>query len=286
MAGNEEAVKKIRRQDAAFTLVELLVVIGIIAVLIAILLPALNRARQEAALVSCSSQMRQIGAMFSFYSNDYSGYYPALGGLYGPPNNPNDDQYGDCIEVMQAYQQHVNMYDIEAYTATYTKQQIWVCPSDTDANDLNFTPYSNELRYVSYFPNEYAWFGARPDSDRPQWSTPTSYEATVRAIKPGRIHCSTIPNGLSGIVMLTEGSFAISAVDYVFYQNSTYQSAVLAYGGRMWPAAAGGGNILYRHNDSKYMNILYFDGHVEMSNYQDCQTALLSMLTYPDPYTH
>src|SRR5258708_719419 len=67
------------RRSAGFTLVELLVVIGIIALLISILLPALSRARESGNRVKCLANLRQLTFAWMSYANDNKGWMPGAG---------------------------------------------------------------------------------------------------------------------------------------------------------------------------------------------------------------
>lgn len=65
-----------RSNDNAFTLVELLVVISIIALLLSMLMPSLGKVRSQAQATVCLSNLQQIGMAVKLYSNDYNGYFP------------------------------------------------------------------------------------------------------------------------------------------------------------------------------------------------------------------
>lgn len=76
-----------------FSLVELLVVIGIIAILIAMLMPTLRLAREYAHRTKCAAQLRQIGFGFQMYANSNRGWLPAWSGWHTwPPGQPEDTE--------------------------------------------------------------------------------------------------------------------------------------------------------------------------------------------------
>jgi prepilin-type N-terminal cleavage/methylation domain-containing protein/prepilin-type processing-associated H-X9-DG protein len=75
------------KRNRAFTLVELLVVIGIIAILVALLLPALQGARKQADRTKCLACLQQLGGAYMIYANDHKGMWPMQRQQYYTPSN-------------------------------------------------------------------------------------------------------------------------------------------------------------------------------------------------------
>ena len=123
-----------QRSNRGFTLVELLVVIGIIALLIGILLPTLSRARQAAASVACLSNMRQLGQASMFFVNDHNQWTVKSWENSGPFADP--DTHGGPPVVkrsssaeMWQWQPFQWGWDSVLYTYTETKD-VFRCPGD------------------------------------------------------------------------------------------------------------------------------------------------------------
>jgi len=88
-----------RRIQTAFTLIELLVVIAIIAILAAMLLPALSRAKETGRRIVCTNNLRQLGLASQIYLGDNQGVYPPRGGNNRWPNRFYDN-YGKSVKLL------------------------------------------------------------------------------------------------------------------------------------------------------------------------------------------
>ena len=122
------------KQDC-FTLIELLVVIAIIAILAAILLPALQSARERAKTTGCLNNLKQVSGVFNTYSDTFNDIVPPYE-VRRPPGTGS----GSTIHWLATDSWFVKQLNPGASTKNYP--QAFTCPSVTKANNLNWKQFA------------------------------------------------------------------------------------------------------------------------------------------------
>jgi prepilin-type N-terminal cleavage/methylation domain-containing protein/prepilin-type processing-associated H-X9-DG protein len=232
-----------------FTLVELLVVIGIIALLISILMPALTKARQSANQIACGSNLRQWGMAVQQYVSDHKGKLPPF---WHDPSAP----YGSAWDATLA--KYIGLKEISLGLSPTDQYNLWVenfykpihrCPSDPET-------------YVS------ANYGGGPSETI---FAPFAYPTMTPGGNWKLIGITEIPNA-SEVILFTEGYRSVYSLygwppnqDTDDVAGNDTHSGVWAGGAAPWWQYNGGHPKVHKGR----VNICLVDGHVVNLTYKE-----------------
>lgn len=226
---------------SAFTLVELLVVIGIIALLIGILLPTLGKAQAAARTTVCLSQLRQVGMALTSYIADSKGFIPPS--YYYSLSNPASN---------------TSFFDItQEYLPKTATKSIWTCPDAIDGttNQYPLTYGANRSAHVWY------WV------DSPLLPGFTNKLVKVTKIRRSSEVISIADAAQSSGVFTTGGwldwTDAFQTPDLALQANASRSLNTLPGWSRNSDTVGNNYHIRFRHNKNTRANVLFVDGHAE-----------------------
>jgi prepilin-type processing-associated H-X9-DG protein/prepilin-type N-terminal cleavage/methylation domain-containing protein len=245
------------RKAKAFTLVELLVVIAVIALLMAILLPALTKAKELARRIVCGNNLRTLMmANFAYANNcdgafvpiDYYVYEPSGRGTYQFYPWPTNKAYRRLIEVDSAKRKMVKIGDFDF-------PYEYLCPSDDVAKDLMRDParlaaQNNVLCSYAYNASEFltvgGWFSNISDF----------------VVNPAGHKSQSLKNSAAKLAFVDGVDWwaGWAGANYVLAYNKLGQATIMDYRNPAKISPLVYGPAIYRHSDGA--NVAFYDGHV------------------------
>jgi len=269
--------RRIRQTDGAFTLVELLVVIGIIAVLIAVLLPALGRARKQSQAVACMSNMRQLGTGLVMFTGEHRGFLPKAwfnarpyvtlptAGPGGRDVQPQD--YAASDNWGYRFPMYGWDYVLLGYVSRNGGKQVFACPSDTDP----------QLRGVADFGLAASSLPDKPDAN----DIPGSYRMNISDYSNNAFDAVKITQlrKTTHAIVLCEGARTNDGSE-PFHHVATWESDSH---GNLGPVRKA--NVAWDRHVNKMSNFVFTDGHVELLKYEDTWKPIGPMVWAPGPPT-